>query len=88
MDKHGESALYDRRNDLSDQCGRLANAIFDTPARTVGATLEKLRIAYIATGDGPDTCTGDGDLEAHQDLDTPWMKSVIADLEHLTGGGS
>ena len=82
---HDCSRYWDRANRLNDQSGPLANAIFETPARTAKGALEKLKIAYMAVGDGEGTVTGDCDLVAFQDLAAPWMEAVIADFERLTG---
>ena len=84
----GVHALCERSNDLNMQCGKAALAVFATPAQTMLGAIEKLKIAYLAIGDGDGTCTGDRDLEAFQDLDAPWMESVMADLERLAGGAA
>ena len=47
--------------------------------------VEKVKIAYLATGDGEGTYTGDADLDAYQDFETPWMANAIADLDRLAG---
>ncbi len=75
-------------NRLNDQTGALAKTIFGTPAQTVKGALEKLKIAYVAVGDGEETGTGDPDLESFQDLEAPWMEAVIADFERLIGEAS
>ncbi len=75
---------WEQGNRLNEQTGALAKTIFGTPAQTAKGALEKLKIAYLAVGDGGGTDTGDNELEAFQDLDAPWMKAVIADLERLS----
>ena len=87
MIKHGEHALYHEWCGLIEQCGKLARAIFETPATTLGGTIEKLRIAHLAVGDGFSVSTGDHDLACCQDRTSPWMESVIRDLERLAGEG-
>ena len=77
---------YDEPNRINEQVGALVNAVFKTPAQTTKGALEKLKIAYVAVGDGEGTGTGDNDLEAFQDLEEPWMVTVIADFERLIGG--
>ena len=85
MDAHDGSRYWDPANRLNEQSGALANAIFETPARTAKGALEKLKIAYMAVGDGESTVTGDRDLLVFQDLAAPWMEAVIADFERLVG---
>ena len=80
---HDVDALAGRANDLTERSGKAALAVFAIPAQTMHGAIEKLKIAYLAIGDGDGTRTGDRDLEAYQDLDSPWMESVIADLERL-----
>ncbi len=74
---------WEQCNRLNEQTGALAKTIFGTPARTSRGALEKLKIAYMAVGDGEETGTGDPDLESFQDLKAPWMETVIADFERL-----
>ena len=83
LSDHGVDVLAHRANDLGKRCGKAALAVFAIPAQTMHGAIEKLKIAYLAIGDGDGTRTGDRDLEAYQDLDPPWMESVIADLERL-----
>ncbi len=59
--------------------------MFAFRARTYEGAVEKVKIAYLATGDGEGSGTGDGDLEAYQDFENPWMANAIADLERLAG---
>ncbi len=77
---------WEQGNRLNEQTGALAKTIFGTPAQTVKGALEKLKIAYVAVGDGEETGTGDPDLESFQDLKAPWMEAVSADFERLIGG--
>ncbi len=86
LEAHDAYRGWDESNRLSGQTGALARAIFETPAETAKGALEKLKIAYMATGDGAETDTGDIDLEAFQNLEAPWMEAVIADFERLAGG--
>ena len=51
--------------------------------RTYEGAAEKVKIAYLATGDGEGTLTSDADLSAYQDDENPWMANAIADLERL-----
>ena len=88
LTNHGVGALADCANDLSERCGKAALAVFATPAQTMRGAIEKLKIAYLATGDGGGTGTGDIDLEAYQDLGAPWMQNAIDDLDRLSGGAS
>ena len=84
MDAQGVSPLSDQWNALGVRRGDLALKIFGTPAETLRGTIEKLRIARLAIGDGGDEY-GDHDLEVFQDYSAPWMGSVIRDLERLAG---
>ncbi len=65
--------------------GVWAERVFAIQARTYEGAVEKVKIAYLATGDGEGTGTGDGDLEAYQDIESPWMANAIADLDRLAG---
>ena len=85
LETHDAFRYWDECNRLNEQTGALAKAIFETPAQTARGVLEKLKIAYLAVGDGEETDTGDNDLEAFQDLAAPWMEVVIADFERLSG---
>ncbi len=85
LEEHDAYKYYDECNSLWNQTGEFANALFETPSQTTKGALEKLKIAYTAAGDGEGTDTGDIDLQAFQDLAAPWMESVIADLERLSG---
>ena len=85
MKAQGVLKLYDKTNAAGSAMGKAANRVFAIPARTYEGAVEKVKIAYIATGDGEGTLTGDVDLDAYQDFDTPWMKNAIADLERLAG---
>ncbi len=78
---------YDAKSQLNDARGEAAQMVFESPAKTAEGVLEKLRIAYQANGDGPGTDTGDVDLSVFQDLEDPWMASIIRDLERLVGEG-
>ncbi len=80
MEAQGESRLYDKMDAAGRKLGKAANRVFAIPARTYQGAIEKVKIAYIATGDGDGTYTGDADLDAYQDFDTPWMANAIADL--------
>jgi len=68
---------------LYKQTGALANAIFETPARTTKGALEKLKIAYTAIGDGEGS--GDEGLLLCQNPKALWLDSVVADFERLAG---
>ncbi len=85
MEAQGVLKLYDKRNAAGRAMGKAANRVFAVPARTYRGAIEKVKIAYIATGDGEGTYTGDADLDAYQDFETPWMANAIADLERLAG---
>ena len=85
LESHDHCKHYDAANEIHGQTGAVATAIFETPAETAKGALEKLKIAYMAVGDGVETDTGDSDLEAFQDLEAPWMEAVIADFERLIG---
>jgi hypothetical protein len=69
---------------LYKQTGALANAVFETPARTTKGAFEKLKIAYTAIGDGEGS--GDEGLLLCQNPMALWMAAVVADLERLAGG--
>ncbi|MCH8187841.1 MAG: hypothetical protein IIB66_03905 [Proteobacteria bacterium] len=84
LEAHDAYRYWDECNRLNDLVGALANAIFETPARTLRDVLEKLKIAHIALGNYDED--GDTDLEVFQDRERPWMETVIADLERLAGG--
>ena len=83
MEAQGVLKLYDKRNAAGRAMGKAANAVFAIPARTYRGAVEKVKIAYLATGDEEGSGTGDADLAAYQDLETPWMANAIADLERL-----
>ncbi len=83
LEAHDAHRYYDQASRLADQTGALAKAIFETPAQTAEGALEKLKIAYMAVGDGEEPATGDSDLNALYDWDTPWMATVITDFERL-----
>ena len=85
MEAQGESRLYDKMDAAGRKLGKAANAVFAIPAHTYEGAVEKVKIAYIATGDGEGTYTGDADLDAYQDFETPWMANAIADLDRLAG---
>ena len=85
MKAKGVWKLADKANAANRALGKAANRVFATPARTYPGAAEKVKIAYLATGDGEGTCTGDGDLSAYQDDENPWMKNAIADLERVAG---
>ena len=85
MKAQGVSRLWSKTNAAGRAMGKAANRVFAIPARTYEGAVEKVKIAYLATGDGEGTGTGDGDLEAYQELETPWMANAIADLERLAG---
>jgi len=85
MEAHDAYRGWDQCNRLNEQTGALAKTIFGTPARTAKGALEKLKIAYIAVGNGAGRGGGDSDLETFQDLKAPWMETVIADFERLAG---
>jgi hypothetical protein len=70
LTNHGVDALADRANDLTERSAKAALAVFATPAQTVHGAIEKLKIAYLAIGDGGGTRTGDIDLVAwHRGFD-------------------
>ena len=83
MKAKGVWKLSDKANAAARAMGKAANRVFAIPARTCRGAAEKVKIAYLATGDGEGTGTGNGDLEAYQDIESPWMKNAIADLERL-----
>ncbi len=85
MEAQGVLKLYDKTNAAGRAMGKAANRVFAIRARTYEGALEKVKNAYIATGDGEGTLTGDVDLDAYQDFDTPWMANAIADLKRLGG---
>ncbi len=85
MKAQGVWKLSDKANAAGRALGKAANRVFAVPARTYPGALEKVKIAYIATGDGDGTYTGDADLYAYQDFENPWMANAIADLERLGG---
>ncbi len=85
MEAQGVWGLYDKRDAASRAMGKAANRVFAVPARTYPGAVEKVKIAYLATGDGDGTYTGDADLDAYQDFENPWMANAIADLERLAG---
>ena len=85
MKAKGVWKLSDKANAAGRAMGKAANRVFAVPARTYRGAIEKVKIAYIATGDGEGTYTGDADLDAYQDFETPWMANAIADLERLAG---
>ncbi len=85
MKAKGVFKLCDQSNAAGRRMGKAANAVFAIPARTYEGAVEKVKIAYIATGDGDGTYTGDVDLDAYQDFETPWMANAIADLDRLAG---
>ena len=85
MEAQGVWKLHDKRNAAGRAMGRAAHRVFAIPAHTYRGAVEKVKIAYIATGDGEGTLTGDVDLDAYQDFETPWMANAIADLERLAG---
>jgi hypothetical protein len=82
MDKHGQTALWDKVCLLDERSGALAKRLFDTPANTLPGAIEKLKIAYMVNGDGNGAPDGDADLDAYQ-VGDPWMPKVIRDLERL-----
>ena len=83
MKAKGVWKLADKSNAAGRAMGKAANRVFAIPARTYRGAVEKVKIAYIAIGDGDGTCTSDGDLEAYQDIENPWMANAIAGLERL-----
>ncbi len=85
MKAKGVWKLADKANAAGRAMGKVANRVFAIQARTYKGAVEKVKIAYLATGDGEGTGTGDVDLDAYQDWETPWMANAIADLERLAG---
>ena len=83
MKVQGVSKLWNKMDASGRVMGKAANAVFAIPAWTYRGAIEKVKIAYIATGDGEGTLTGDADLDAYQDFENPWMANAIADLERL-----
>ena len=83
MKDHGIDALADASNEANERQGRAVKLVFDTPAKTYQGVLAKLKIVEVAYGTG--NADGDADLEANQDLDAPWLESVIGDFERLAG---
>ena len=77
MKAKGVWKLSDKTNAAGRAMGKAANAVFAIPARTYRGATEKVKIAYLATGDA--------DLDAYQDFENPWMANAIADLERLAG---
>ena len=86
--------VYDESKSTSDTlstihnlAGEAAKAVFAIPAQTVRGALEKLKIVYLAVGNGkanPEDA-GDYDLALYQTSETSWFAIAIADLERLTG---
>ena len=87
MKRHGVRRLADRANQVHEQQGVAANAVFDLPAQTLQGAVEKLKIAYLAVGDG-DGSGADEDLEVFQDLDNSWLANAIRDFERLASGSA
>ncbi len=85
MKAKGVWKLADKANAAGRAMGKAANRVFSIPSRTYWGAVEKVKIAYIAIGDGDGTYTGDADLDAYQDFENPWMANAIADLERLGG---
>ena len=85
MKAKGVWKLCRKSNAAGRALGKAANRVFAIPARTYRGAVEKVKIAYIATGDGDGTYTGDADLDAYQDFENPWMVNAIGDLERLVG---
>ncbi len=85
MKEQGVWRLSDKSNAAARAMGKVANRVFATPAHTYEGAAEKVKIAYLATGDGEGTLTSDADLSAYQDYENPWMKNAIADLVRLAG---
>ncbi len=85
MKAQGVWRLSNKSNAAARAMGKAANRVFAIPARTYRGAVEKVKIAYIAIGDGDGTYTGDADLDAYQDFENPWMTSAIADLQRLAG---
>ena len=75
MKAKGVWKLSDKTNAAGRAMGKAANRVFVIPARTYRGAVEKVKIAYLATGDA--------DLDAYQDFENPWMANAIADLERL-----
>ncbi len=84
-DAQGSGRLWSKMDSAGRAMGKAANRVIAIPARTYRGAIEKVKIAYIATGDGDGTYTGDADLDAYQDFENPWMTSAIADLQRLAG---
>ncbi len=85
MKAKGVFKLSNKSNAAGRAMGKAANRVFATPAHTYRGAVEKVKIAYLATGDEEGSGTGDADLAAYQDLESPWMANAIADLERLAG---
>ena len=83
LDEHGIGALANASGEAWEREARAVKLVFDIPAKTYQGVLAKLKIVEEAYGTG----AGDGDmnLESSQDLDTPWLESVIGDFERLAG---
>ena len=72
---------------LDKRMGEAVDVVFATSAFTLRGVLEKLKIVYLATGNGkanPEDA-GDYDLALYQTSETSWFAIAIADLERLTG---
>lgn len=80
---HGIGALAGASGEAWERQARAVKLVFDTPAKTYQGVLAKLKIVEVAYG----TSNGDGDadLEGNQDLDAPWLESVIGDFDRLAG---
>ena len=87
MEQGGIDDFWDESERLHEAMGEAANAVFDTPADTLPGAIEKLKIAYMVTGDSEGAGNGDEVLDVYQDLEDPWMPKVIRDLERLAGEG-
>ena len=85
MKAKGVFKLCDKSNAATRAMGKAVNRVFASPAHTYPGAVEKVKIAYTAAGDGEGSCTGNAELEAYQDIESPWMANAIADLVRLTG---
>jgi len=83
---HGIGALAGASGEAWEREARAVKLVFDTPAKTYQGVLAKLKIVEVAYGTG--NADGDADLEANQDLDAPWLESVIGDFERLAARAS
>lgn len=82
LEGHGVFARHDRADALHEAAGRLANAIFATPAESMTGLLIKLKVLHHAYGDRAGE--GDEDLEIHQGgAEIGWFQTILDDAARL-----